>query len=42
MSFFQWNSGEMHLVWCEKDQCRHGKVYWAWDRSIGAWVHYRR
>jgi len=49
MTYFQWSSGQVELVSsCSvKLGCpyaRHGLrgVFWAWDRSLGAYVHYSR
>jgi hypothetical protein len=48
MIYYQWTDGSLHVT----EECSrvlgcaryHGRgsltVYWAWDRSIGAWVHY--
>lgn len=46
MTWFQWDNGNLEATTCEPLRpCtslrRAVKVYWAWDRSIGGWVHYR-
>lgn len=46
-SYYQWTDGSVHLVECERGKCstarhRERKIYWAWDRSLGSWVHYTR
>lgn len=49
MTYYQWTSGHIVATFCAPFSCgafKHGrfsapkKVYWAWDRSLGAWVHY--
>lgn len=35
--------GELKETKCTRDKCIHVDVFewvWAWDRNIGAWVHY--
>lgn len=52
MTYFQWKKthmgegGDMGSLMStpecspEACSCLYIKVYWAWDRRIGAWVHY--
>lgn len=47
--FYQWDNGKVYLTnSCSPTlgcgYAYHNKgdrgVYWAWDRALGAWVHY--
>ena len=49
MTYYQWLNGGVVVVTPDcshKLGCPHyshtggRKLYWAWDRSLGAWVHY--
>ena len=45
MSYFQGSDGKLGSTVCSpKLGCasfhRNRKIFWAWDRSLGAWVHY--
>lgn len=44
MTWFQWaHGGKVQATTCKPGTCNQkirGKVYWAWDRFLGAWVHY--
>lgn len=51
VTYYQWDNGRIVITPdCKPKQCmqsgRHGnypapkKVYWAWDRGLGAWIHY--
>ena len=44
-TYYQWShGGHIHRTincnYPHSTQGIHGKIYWAWDRSLGAWVHY--
>lgn len=43
MTWFQQDNGNLETTTCEPKDCTRfmGQVYWAWDRRIGGWVHYR-
>ena len=45
--YFQWTTGEVELtpfcsprLGCPYASHTDRVVYWAWDRQLGAWVHY--
>jgi len=49
MTYYQWaHGGKVVTTDCAPGACLHAKrwgwpeghVHWAWDRSLGAWVHY--
>lgn len=50
MTYYQWTTGKLVTTpECSKElgcpRASHNVftgVYWAWDRSLGAWVHYAR
>lgn len=51
ITYYQWDDGSVQTTtYCSKKlgcpYAIHSKVnkgiYWAWDRSLGTWVHYAR
>jgi len=45
-TYFQGTDNVLRVTTCSKELgcpiTSHDKVYWAWDRLLGAWVHYAR